>query len=1009
MKKEFCFSPRSLLCSLIVGTSLFTAALHADPAAAQTAPVFTDSGQVLGIDSSDVVLGDLDRDGDLDILWVGLPTSSQVWLNQGRDPATGLLSFSRTSLPGFNFVAAALADWDGDTDLDIVMVQFNPAGPPFRTYRNLGVNAAGVVQLLETGQPWGPNGCEHLALGDLDGDGLPDAFVTCPDGDQVWIGGPPGVFSDGGQSLPNGSGRRVALRDMDNDGDLDAYVSNRGSAADRVWINQGGLQGGTPGIFADSGQQPGLGRLKPPAALGDISGDGFADVVLPASAPPHIYLNQGTDPLLSAWKGLAEDTRSQPALQAVDSGVALAELDSVLGLDIALGASTGEIQLLLNDGQGLYQPGPSFGSADLTNFNKVIALGDMDGDRRNDAVIAGAGANAGRVWLNGLGGLPPVAIFGSQPAPGSLFYFPVTRPSREAVRWLWLSNIGAAPLDITRIDLIPSISIRGAILSVTPLDEWGADSDGLLQGQRVPLPYRLSSSAPLAVALKCATDPPIPPGGVFPIQATVNVYSRESTGSTESLAATYPLRCDIAAADTGAIERLIAILTGLTVPSGASSRAAAVTAATATCSDSVTLAMDQSAPHALDVQIPDAYGSGALRLTEFSGSLTVSLLPIPGVSDRCVIRVDGGTFSAPSVQLPSGIATGPNTLSFGPAVQSDGLIDLTTGSFTATASGRIVNDLFPEGILIAGFYTGTMDPASGRINVQSDTSDFVPPSTVADGSPPAITPLVSGPLGANGWYVGDVTVSWTVSDPETNLTAITGCVTAAVAADTIGRSFDCSATSAGGTTVAPTVTVRRDATPPVLSGVPANITATATGAAGATVNYALPSATDATSGSPAVNCAPPPGSIFPIATSAVTCGATDAAGNTATAGFTVTVQPAPPPGSERTICTTLGSKGLLDVDLFQFEGAAQEQVSVRLAADPAGTSSGSRAAVALFGNRLLRVDGGALPNAVAATLPASGSYHVTVAEEVLNSNKFTGAYCVTLTSSRDGWRSFRQR
>ena len=1017
MKNASCLSPRALFTLLTACSILVAGELHPGPAAAQTPPAFVDSGQVLGVNSSDVVLGDLDRDGDLDILWVVPTTNSQIWLNQGRDPATGLLRFTKSNLPSFNFVAAALADWDGDGDLDVVMVQFNPGGPPFRSYRNLGVNAQGVVQLVETGLPWGPNGCEHLALGDLDGDGLPDAFLTCPDGDHVFLNNPPGVFTDSGQSLPNGSGRRVVLRDVDNDGDLDAYVSARGTAADRIWTNQGGLQGGMPATFADSGQGPGLGRFKSAAALGDVSGDGFADVVLPGSAPPYFYLNQGADPPQFTWKGLAADPRSQPTFEAVDNGVALADLDGIPGLDIALGASTGEIRLFLNDGQGLFQPGAGFGTADLTNFNKVIALGDMDGDRRIDAVIAGSGANAGRIWLNGFSSLPPAAIFSSTPPRGTRIDFGLVsvpnpigfRGFFGPVRWIWLANTGGASLNITGVSVTsdsPSVMPR-----VLALDSPSLDAAGQPAGNVVPLPHTLAAGGrnnPLAVALQCAATinpTPGPRDGVVSIRAQPTDLS-----APEFVAAEFPYQCDFIDEYAGFFEVVAAALTRAAAPTSATARAAAVTAATATCSDTVTLAMHPSASHALDAQIPDAYGGGTLHLTEFSGSLTASLLPIPADPNRCALRVDGGTFTAPSVPLPSGVATGPNTLTFGPTAQSDGVIDMTTGSFTATAGGRIVNDLFPEGILIAGFYTGTMDLASGSISVQSNTRDAIPVTTVADGTPPVITPLVSGPLGANGWYVGDVAVSWTVSDPESNLTAITGCAAATVTTDTSGRSFDCAATSTGGTTTAPSVTVRRDAAPPILTGVPDNITAAATSATGATVDYVPPSATDAMSGNLAVNCAPLTGSAFPIGTTAVTCAAIDAAGNAATASFTVTVQPlTPPPGSERTICTTLGGKGLLDVDLFQFEGIAQEQVTVRAAADPAGTSRGSRAALALFGNKVLRVNAGALPNAVAATLPRTGSYYVTMTELLLAKDKFTGAYCITLQSSMDGWQSFRQR
>src|SRR6185436_5061860 len=81
-----------------------------------------------------------------------------------------------------------------------------------------------------------------------------------------------------------------------------------------------------------------------------------------------------------------------------------------------------------------------------------------------------------------------------------------------------------------------------------------------------------------------------------------------------------------------------------------------------------------------------------------------------------------------------------------------------------------------------------------------------------------------------------------------------------------------------------TVTVV-DTTQPVIS-VPANITVDATGPSGAVVGYAV-SATDGGTSLP-VTCNPPSGSVFAIGTTTVTCTTADAAGNSATASFTVT-------------------------------------------------------------------------------------------------------------------------
>jgi len=79
-----------------------------------------------------------------------------------------------------------------------------------------------------------------------------------------------------------------------------------------------------------------------------------------------------------------------------------------------------------------------------------------------------------------------------------------------------------------------------------------------------------------------------------------------------------------------------------------------------------------------------------------------------------------------------------------------------------------------------------------------------------------------------------------------------------------------------------------DTTAPVITA-PGDITAEATSASGAAVNFAA-TATDDVDGSVPVTANPASGSTFPIGNTTVDLSANDAAGNTATASFTVTVQ-----------------------------------------------------------------------------------------------------------------------
>ncbi len=78
-----------------------------------------------------------------------------------------------------------------------------------------------------------------------------------------------------------------------------------------------------------------------------------------------------------------------------------------------------------------------------------------------------------------------------------------------------------------------------------------------------------------------------------------------------------------------------------------------------------------------------------------------------------------------------------------------------------------------------------------------------------------------------------------------------------------------------------------DTTAPTLS-LPSDMTVEATSASGATATFSA-TATDVSPANPAVICTPASGATFPLGATLVNCSATDAANNTATGSFTVTV------------------------------------------------------------------------------------------------------------------------
>jgi hypothetical protein len=88
-----------------------------------------------------------------------------------------------------------------------------------------------------------------------------------------------------------------------------------------------------------------------------------------------------------------------------------------------------------------------------------------------------------------------------------------------------------------------------------------------------------------------------------------------------------------------------------------------------------------------------------------------------------------------------------------------------------------------------------------------------------DPTPPVVTPVIFGTLGSNGWYTSNVTVNWTVTDPESIILSSTGCNATTLTSDTTGTQLTCRAESDGGITTV-SKTIKADKTAPTLTPAP---------------------------------------------------------------------------------------------------------------------------------------------------------------------------------------------
>jgi hypothetical protein len=192
---------------------------------------FVDSGQNLGNNTSyDAVLSDLDGDGDLDAFVANHDKPNKVWLNNGL----GKFSDSGQSLGNYFSLDAGLGDLDGDGDLDAFLTNY---GRPNEVWLN---NGSGFFS--DSGQILGSEFSFGVGLGDLDGDGDLDACIanwaeTTNNGpNKVWLNNGSGGFRDSRQILGSEGSYDVGLGDLDDDRDLDVFITNF-EQFNKVWFN----------------------------------------------------------------------------------------------------------------------------------------------------------------------------------------------------------------------------------------------------------------------------------------------------------------------------------------------------------------------------------------------------------------------------------------------------------------------------------------------------------------------------------------------------------------------------------------------------------------------------------------------------------------------------------------------------------------------------------------------------------------------------------------------------
>jgi hypothetical protein len=208
---------------------------------------------------------------------------------------------------------------------------------------------------------------------------------------------------------------------------------------------------------------------------------------------------------------------------------------------------------------------------------------------------------------------------------------------------------------------------------------------------------------------------------------------------------------------------------------------------------------------------PVATGSSTISLTQASNTTagTFDLTPA-----TFTVNVASPANTAPTISV-DGVTAGGSYAKGSVPTATCHVTDSEDGNSTFPATlSAITGDFAADGI---GSQTASCSYTdAGHLTASaSKTYSIVDPSGPSIGY--TLNPAAP-PSGSNGWYTGDVTLTWHVTEPESpSSLQKTGCVDQNITADQVATTYSCSATSAGGSASEVSVTIKRDANGPQVS------------------------------------------------------------------------------------------------------------------------------------------------------------------------------------------------
>jgi hypothetical protein len=249
-----------------------------------------------------VIVADLDNNGYADILTGGQYNGVYVFKanNDGSN-----YSLTRLEKDSVFTQASAIADVNNDGLLDLFVCNDTGTNALWR-------NTAGNFVADQLGFDFSTvpidkrQGNYGIVFTDFNNDGKLDAYLSkcyAPEPvdstvyqriNQLFVNNGQGALIDKAKTYNMADGRQTwvtEFQDIDNDGDLDAFIANHGGVgASRLMINDG------TGYFSEITKAAGLGQMSDgilQALMRDFDNDGYVDIITAGLRSPIIYRNNG--------------------------------------------------------------------------------------------------------------------------------------------------------------------------------------------------------------------------------------------------------------------------------------------------------------------------------------------------------------------------------------------------------------------------------------------------------------------------------------------------------------------------------------------------------------------------------------------------------------------------------------------------------------------------------------------------------------------------------------------